>query len=291
LLACNHPSAALALYGEFVGQFSTPLNRERAVTTALRNWAALDLTAALGWFRQQGGTLPENLAAEAKRSLVLGVMGQDSGRGLSLITELGLAPGEFMSYLGWASKTTEQRGATLAALRDFVAALPEESTRKQTAGAGVKALTQAAAAQGPEAASEWVQQGRLTPEEVGIAADTIARLAQDQDAGQWIEWMAANLPADQANQRVSTMLRFWTGQHHRAATAWLNGLPASPLRDQSVRIFAETVAPYEPETAVKWAATLPPGTDRDASLRRIHQTWSKQDPAASAVSAKVHGIE
>lgn len=103
--------------------------------------------------------------------------------------------------------------------------------------------------------------------------------------------MAANLPADQANMRISNMVRFWTEQHHRAATAWLDGLPDSPLKNQSVVVFAETVAPYEPETAVKWAVTLPPGEHRDASLRRIHQIWSKQDPTASAASAKAHGIE
>lgn len=291
MLAGKYPEAALALCEEFAGQLSEPRSRAMIVTDALESWAALDLTAALAWFQQHSDSMPESLAADAKRNLVLGIMGQDSGRGLTLIGELGLAPGEFMNYLGWASKTPEQRGATLAALRDFVAAIPDEGARKQAAESGVKALTQTAAGQGAEAASEWVKRGQLTPEEVGIAADTIERLAQDQDAGQWIEWMGANLSSDQANKRIYNMVRFWTEQHHRAATAWLDGLPDSPLKNLSVRVFAETVAAYEPETAVQWAATLPPGGDRDASLRRIHQIWSKQDPVASAASAKAHGIE
>ena len=41
------------------------------------------------------------------------------------------------------------------------------------------------------------------------------------------------------------------------------------------------------------ALTLPPGKDRDATLRQIYQCWLRTDPAASEAAeafAKKHGI-
>jgi hypothetical protein len=37
--------------------------------------------------------------------------------------------------------------------------------------------------------------------------------------------------------------------------------------------------------------TLPPGEDRDATLKTIYQRWPKEDPAAKEAFKQQHGIE
>jgi hypothetical protein len=54
------------------------------------------------------------------------------------------------------------------------------------------------------------------------------------------------------------------------------------------------IASYEPEVAGQWAMTLPPGQDRDETLRDVYHIWPKEDPAAAeaaAAFAKLHGIK
>jgi hypothetical protein len=49
-----------------------------------------------------------------------------------------------------------------------------------------------------------------------------------------------------------------------------------------VKSFARTVAPYEPETAVQWANTLPAGQEREDLLRQIKEA-GKSGPAAGGL--------
>jgi hypothetical protein len=46
----------------------------------------------------------------------------------------------------------------------------------------------------------------------------------------------------------------------------------------AVKSFARTVAPFEPETALQWANTLPAGKDRDNLIREILVTPRSPDP-------------
>jgi hypothetical protein len=52
-----------------------------------------------------------------------------------------------------------------------------------------------------------------------------------------------------------------------------------------------TVFKHDPETAMQWIHTLPPGKDRDSTLRNIHANWPKDDPAGAAAFAKEHAIK
>ena len=55
--------------------------------------------------------------------------------------------------------------------------------------------------------------------------------------------------------------------------------------------YAETLAPFEPDSAAQWAMTLPPGKDREETLANIYEKWPKNDESAKKAFAKLHGIQ
>ena len=42
---------------------------------------------------------------------------------------------------------------------------------------------------------------------------------------------------------------------------------------------------------MQWIMTLPPGKDRDSTLKNIYQNWPKKDITARDAFAKGHGIK
>jgi hypothetical protein len=55
--------------------------------------------------------------------------------------------------------------------------------------------------------------------------------------------------------------------------------------------FKSALPEYEPASAAQWAMTLPPGEDRDETLKSVYQNWPETDPAAKEAFKKQHGIQ
>lgn len=64
-----------------------------------------------------------------------------------------------------------------------------------------------------------------------------------------------------------------------------------PAKNAAIRGCALTIFKHDPETAMQWIMTLPPGQDRDDTLKTIHMNWSKIDPAGKEAFAREHGIK
>ena len=89
------------------------------------------------------------------------------------------------------------------------------------------------------------------------------------------------------------MMERWTEKDYQAAGTWLTQAADSPAKQAAVASYAKTVAPYDPETAVQWAVTLPPGRTRLIALQTIYQKWPKEEPADKAAAeafAEKHDI-
>ncbi len=63
-----------------------------------------------------------------------------------------------------------------------------------------------------------------------------------------------------------------------------------PLKTSATNVYAYTLADHYPETAARWALTLPAGENRDFLLPNIYKPWLKTDPAAAAAFAEQNGI-
>ena len=114
------------------------------------------------------------------------------------------------------------------------------------------------------------------------------------EVGQWIEWAGETLPADQAKAQIGPLMQDWIENVYQAAGTWLAKAPAGPTKEAGISAYAVAVSHYEPETAAQWALTLPPGKERDQTLRQIYQNWPTTDSAGkeAAEAFKVeHGIK
>jgi hypothetical protein len=89
---------------------------------------------------------------------------------------------------------------------------------------------------------------------------------------------------------IRVLIQRWTTEDYQAAGKWLATTPESPAKNTAVSSYAQTIANYEPQTAAQWALTLPPGENRDNTLKRIYSYWPKDDPGGAAAFAKKHSI-
>ncbi len=294
-LANDHPQAALALFTESGDLFEDDQMGKHLISSSLAKWAKNDPLAALEWVKKNGEKFPDLVTEDAKRGMISGAAAQDPKLAFQLIGELGLKDqSQAISGIMSSAKTPEERSATLAALRGHLASLQDENARNEAAKRSIGSLARGLAQDGFESATQWIAGAKLNPSELESFADGMSHSVKSGETGQWIEWIGETLPTGKSDDSIRNLVSNWTQNDYQAAGKWLGTAPDGPAKITSIRAYAETVSRYEPESAAQWALTLPPGKDRDETLKQIHQNWPKTDPAdtaAAAAFAKAHGIE
>ena len=289
-LAKDQPQAALVLFTESSDLLKESRSAQHAFSTSLANCAKQDPAAALEWVRANAAKFPDLVNDDAKRGLISGAATNDPRLAFQLIGELGLKDDDnTLRQITAAAKTPEERTATLAALREHLATLPEGEVRDKASTSVLQSLTQNAAREGFETGSKWIESAGLNAEQLVEIWDSTFSLKLEE-SGKWVEWLGAKEPGKKTHDGIGDIVRYWTEKDYQAAGKWLTTTPAGPTKDISIRSYAEAVAKYEPESAAQWALTLPPGKDRDETLKRIYEKWPENDEAAKQAFKKLHGI-
>ena len=264
------------------------------VSSSLAKWAKDDPAAALEWVRANSAKFPDLVAEGAKRRVISGTAVSDPKLAFKLVAELGLKDGDkAISNIVNAAKTSEERTAILTALRAHLSTLPEGEIRDQASRAAIQELGVNAAKEGFEAGSKWLENAALNREQLAEFCD-LSNGIKREESGKWIEWIGTKLPVEKVEKSTNCIRRMvleWTEKDYQAAGKWLAATPDSPSKNISIRYYAETVAKYEPASAAQWAMTLPPGQDRDETLKNIYQKWPENDDAAKQAFRKSHGIK
>ena len=289
-LANDHPQAAIAIFTESADLLKESGMGNQVISSALTHWAKDDPLAAVEWVRANGTKFPELVNDDAKRGIISGTAVNDPKLAFKLIGELGLKdPSQAVSNIMKAAVTAEMRNASLAALREYAAASPDEVIRDRTVSDALSGMTYQLTREGFIAATRWLDSAGLSEKELeGFVSGGLAGSNRYEETGKWIEWSGEKLP--EPSGTISQLVRQWTRNDFQAAGKWLATTPDGPTKNVSIRAYAETVSQYEPETAAQWAMTLPPGKDREQTLRNIHGKWPKEDAAAREAFAKEHGI-
>jgi hypothetical protein len=289
-LANDHPQVALALLTESPDSLKANGMGKQAMSTSLAKWAKDDPTAALQWVLSNGTKFPDLVDDQAKRGVICGTAKNNPRLAFKLITELGIKNGDdAIRNIADGAKTHEERTATLAALRAHLATLPEGEVRDKASATALQSLGKNAVKEGFEAGSKWLETAALTSEQLAKICDFSSSFKREE-SGKWVEWLGAKLPVEKSKDSIRNGVGIWTHIDYQAAGKWLVATPAGPTKNISVRSYAETVAQYEPETAAQWAMTLPPGEDRQETLKNIYQKWPENDEAAKQAFKKLHGI-
>jgi hypothetical protein len=291
-LANDHPQAALALFTESSDLMKGEGIGEHVVSSSLAKWAKDDPLGALEWVRKNKEKYPDLITDQAKRGLISGTAAQDPKLAFKLIAELGIKESyQGVSSIMSAAKTPAERTATLTALREHLATLPDEKAKKELSNTAMNNFASSIAREGFDAGSKWVAEANFSPAELESFADGLRGSVKGDDNGRWIEWFGEKLPPDKAAENIGNLVSDWTRNDYQAAGKWLGTAPEGPARNAAVRSYAETVSEYEPETAAQWAMTLPPGKERDQTLENIYRDLPKEDPAARETFKKLHNIK
>jgi hypothetical protein len=254
-------------------------------------WASDDPAAASEWVRATSKKFPALIDDISKCWMIQSVAENNLKLAFKLITELRIKDHDDpIRSIVDAATTPEERTVTLAALRAHLATLPEGKMRDNASKNALQYLTQNAAKEGFEAGSKWIENAGLTPQQLVEISDLSYSVKCDE-SGKWIEWMGAKLRVEKSNDGIRNIMHNWTEKEYQAAGKWLASTPNGPTKNLSVRTYAETLAPFEPDSAAQWAMTLPPGKDREETLTNIYEKWPTDDEAAKKAFAKLHGIQ
>lgn len=267
----DHPQAVLALFSE-----SPDLLKDAGgmsgfiVQSSLAKWAKEAPLAALEWVQKNGEKSPDLITDRTKIGMLAGTAADDPKLALKLISEFKIKDAlHALSQIASAAKTPVERTATLTALRDYLTAMPDEKARNEATDRSIGALARGLAEDGFASANQWIAGANLSPTELESIVDDLIYANIDGEFGQWLEWIGEKLPAEKTEASIREIMGKWTQRDYQAAGKWLAATPAGPTKDTAVRSYAETVSAYDPATATQWAMTLPPGPDREKTLKHI----------------------
>jgi hypothetical protein len=288
----DHPQAALALFTESSDLLTERVISDQVVSSTLAKWAEDDPLATMEWVKKNGAKFPDLITDDAKRGLISSIAAQDPKLAFKLIGDLEIKDTrQALSMISVAATTPELRTATLSALREHLATLSDEKVKTELSDSAVRWFANNVVETGFEAGTKWVAESNLSPAELQSFAEGLSELGKNEESGQWIEWIGEKLPAKKASDRINRLVRTWTRNDYQAAGKWLTTAADGPTKNSAIRGYAETVAKVEPVTAAQWAMTLPPGTDRDKTLKNIYNNWPQDDSAAKEAFKQEHGIK
>lgn len=291
-LSNDHPQAALALFTESSDLFTESGMGNHVISSSLAKWAKDDPLAAVAWVKKNSAKFPDLITDDAKRGLISGTAAQDPRLAFKLIGELGIKEiSQSINGIILAAKTPAERTATLTALREHLATIPDEKNRTELSGDAVRRFANSIAEEGFEAGTQWITESDFTPTELESFASGLHPSEKRSETGKWIEWIGEKLPPDKADDRIENLVSNWTRNDYQAAGKWLASAPDGPTKNTAIRSYAGMVSEYEPATAAQWALTLPPGKDRDQTLKTIHRNWPEDDTAAKEAFKQEHGIK
>jgi hypothetical protein len=291
-LAGDHPDAAVSLFAESSDLMDKSMLGEHVISSALSRWAQLDPAAALEWIRKNSAAHPE-LLSDAKSNVVAGVARNDPKLAFKIAGELDAdeAMDAIHAIVISGHDDPDQRSAVLAALREHLGTVEDESERQEIRAKALEMFARTTDKEGFESLTKWMDSAEFTPQEKEEFAAGLTYFNTRTDSGKWIEWMSGNLPAGSVQDPVREVVGEWTQQDYLSAGQWLSSAPEGPARTAAVEAYAEAVAEYEPQVAAQWAMTLPPGPGRDSTLRAVYQNWPAGDPEGAAAFAREHGLE
>lgn len=289
MLSQKHPQAALALFTESSDLLGDNPMSKHALSSALSQWAKDQPLEALKWIKENAEKHPDLANDEAKAAVIAGAAQNDIGLALQLIGELKLSADEsgVMSRIARAAVTPEQQTEFLTALRKQA----DDEAGKKIVSSGLDALFSQMSESGYDKTMAWVETADLSADESASLAESLNYYQTKGDTGKWLDWIATrSLAGNESESTTRNLVRQWTEKDYQAAGEWLAQAPAGAMKENATMAYLQTVAPYEPDAAAQWAATLPEKKQKQAYLD-IYQELKRKDKTGAEAFAAEHGID
>ena len=290
-LSQDHPEKALEIFTESSDLLVDNGMSKHVLSSALAEWAKDRPLAAVEWMKKNASRFPDLINDDSKRAVVSGAASKDFTLAFQLAAELKLSGNDdsLLPIMARAAGTPEKQKELLAVIRKQAAGMADGKEAAEFAQKGVACLFSQVSQSGYGSAMDWLRSADLSEQETnGIAAD-IQYHHTKADTGKWLDWIGGRTDSKISQDVTRNLVRDWTRNDYKAAGEWLAAAPAGSNKETAVMSYAETVAPYDPEVAAQWAATLD-GNKKDETLKRIHGALLRKDKAAAEDFARRHGL-
>jgi hypothetical protein len=135
--------------------------------------------------------------------------------------------------------------------------------------------------------SDWIGSANLSSDELVAATKGMQDKVRVGETAQWLDWLAKSaVPDEISKERAFELATRWTEKDYQAVGQWLNSSPGSPEKNAVAGAYAAKTYPYDPEGAMKWVQTIPPGPDRTTALEAIYQGMPKDSDEAEAFASE-----
>ena len=290
----KNPNAALSLFVEFSHHLKDTGMGRQVVRDALGYLAKENPQAAFAWARDHMKEFP--VIKSAQHSLIAGAALQDPALAFEIVREFNSEGSDgFAEASILRQSEPELRSMAFAAFREHLATITDMQDRRGVESRAWQALAGAIANDGFQAGSKWLLSVEPAPDELsnilhgmGMGLANSRRL---DDAGHWMEWIAETVPEGTRVEHIARLMESWTSSDYEAAGNWLAASPDGPAKVAATCGYVKTIFKHDPETAMQWINTLPPGRDRDDTLKTIHMKWPGDDPEGATIFAHEHGIK
>ncbi|MES2921482.1 MAG: hypothetical protein V4819_08045 [Verrucomicrobiota bacterium] len=291
-LAESHPQAALEILAESPDLLKNPLSRAYTASIALLHRMETSPADATTWYKAHRDLFPGEAGAEVTGRLLRGTSLIDPKLAFGLIGELEIADVKRgVGTICWPAHTPAQRGATLAAFREYLKTLPDSVDRKAVVFEANSTLIRDSFYDGFENATRWIESAGFSQQELEAFASRVYFIDPDENTGKYLDWLIRTISTETiATQTVPEQFFGWVQADYQAAGKWLSSTADGPAKTAATATYASALASFHPATAAQWALTLPSGEARDRLLPQIYQSWSKTDPPAAAAFADHNGI-
>jgi hypothetical protein len=257
-----HPSEALTLLAACpeLSDIQSPISQ-----SILKDWSGHDSSAAARWAKSNLKLLnPAN-----RLELIAGVAAHEPVLAMQLTHDLQLNDVNEGLATILANTAAETSMLAMNSPRQQLDTLPDEKSRQTAEQKIFSTLADKLTTGGYESGRQWLDSAKLNPSEMEALSTRVAESKILKDTDQWIDWMARQLPPEKSAATVQSMVRTWTGNDYQAAGKWLTATPDGPTKNAAIRAYAENVAKVDPAVAKQWALTLPPGPEREETLKSI----------------------
>lgn len=247
---------------------------------ALVSLAQKDVDTAMRYFRQYDDSKGGPLEAQDWGSIIHSLAEVDPVAAYGMAKQLGGAE----AYIGnvLALKLRGKPEALRSEALGLMRSQGDEALRRQFLEATGRYLTDKSFAE----TRPWLERSGLTDAELAIMIGGVEPAkSTHKDTGEWLEWTMSRAP-EVAVTKVTGTMEGWTKSDYKAAGEWLVGLPEGPLKHAAVLGYAGAAAPYDPEGAAEWVATLPIGLERRGLAQKVLENWQDESGAKSSFARR-----
>ena len=255
-LAAEDPSAALRLT-ERADLRETSGDLINLITSSLQRWSESDATAAVRWGKAQAERLP--LGINHAHMALEALARTDMEGAWALARREGIEPTQVMSYLSRAIATHEDCDIFMSEVSALQAGAPDGFV----GGANQFHETLAvklAQSLGFEEARQFLNRWSSTLEwrdapALDVVKTTFSRTPDARSAAA-ANWYVEFTPEARRASAVPNLVSAWADEDFSQPAEWLKRHADEPWHDAALAALCRKIAPFDPEAAAQWAASI-----------------------------------